>query len=174
MAEVRIELWASELPHWRDLFINSKYFAFCLSRYKEASIPPALWLEQSLLAFRESLLDLCQPNRAPTHQPLERTSPQATNMPASDSNSNMNQSSLAQAAATKQILDNFNKLMTSCVVLRIENFTLYRVTTSGKKEMPKEFISGELSGEFRLFCSHCKCVSISIDRELHENYEIFQ
>lgn len=91
--------------------------------------------------FRESLLDLYQPNRASAHAPLER-SPQNT-MPMSDSNSNMNQSSLAQAASTKQILDNLNKLMTSCVVLRIENFTLYRVTTSGKKNMPKEFISGK-------------------------------
>lgn len=104
-------------------------------------MPPALWLEQSLNVFRESLLDLYQPNRASAHAPLER-SPQNT-MPSSDSNSNMNQSSLAQAASTKQILDNLNKLMTSCVVLRIENFTLYRVTTSGKKHMPKEFISGK-------------------------------
>lgn len=122
-----------------------------LARYKEASIPPALWLEQSLLAFRESLLDLCQPNRAPTHQPLERTTPHTNTIPTSDSNSNVSQSSLAQAASTKQILDNFNKLMTSCVVLRIENFTLYRVTTSGKKEMPKEFISGESEWRSKLY-----------------------
>lgn len=41
--------------------------------------------------------------------------------------------------------------MTSCVVLRIENFTLYRVTTSGKKEMPKEFISGESEWRSKLY-----------------------
>lgn len=138
-------------------------------RYKEASIPPALWLEQSLLAFRENLLDHCQPNRAPTHQPLERTSPQTgatTNIPASDSNSNVSQSSIAQATANKQILDNFNKLMTSCVVLRIENFTLYRVTTSGKKEMPKEFISGELCREPRRFSAK-RLVIIIIDESAY-------
>lgn len=113
----------------------------CPIRYKEAAVPPALWLNSSLNAFRESLLDLCQPNRAPPHHPpLERSSPQHTT--SNDSFANLNKPSAAQAASTKQILDNFNKLMTACVVLRIENFMLYRVTTSGKKSMPKEFISG--------------------------------
>lgn len=111
-------------------------------RYKEAAVPPALWLEQSLNTFRESLLDLCQPNRVSAHAPLERSSPQHTTLP-SESQSSANRNA-AQAASTKQILDNFNKLMTSCVVLRIENFMLYRVTTSGKKQMPKEFISGTM------------------------------
>lgn len=109
-------------------------------KYKEASVPPALWLEQSLNSFRESLLDLCQPNRTATHSPLERTP--ATQ--PSDSHSNVGfLPSAAEAASTKQILDNLHKLMTSCVVLRIENFTLYRVSTAGKKQMPKEFISGK-------------------------------
>lgn len=122
----------------------------CLcSRYKEAAVPPALWLEQSLNAFRESLLDLCQPNRPPSHAPLERSSPQH---PTQNGNfTNSNKPSAAQAASTKQILDNFNKLMTACVVLRIENFMLYRVTTSGKKSMPKEFISGTQSAFHSIF-----------------------
>lgn len=98
-------------------------------------------------AFRESLLDLCQPNRASAHPPLERstaTQQNNTGSPLHDTTSNTNRSSAAaQAASTKQILDNFNKLMSACVILRIENFMLYRVTTSGKKQMPKEFISGK-------------------------------
>lgn len=109
-------------------------------KYKEASVPPALWLDQSLNAFRESLLDLCQPNRSSNHSPLERTPVTQT----SDGNSNVGiVPTAAQAASTKQILDNLHKLMTSCVILRIENFTLYRVSTAGKKQMPKEFISGK-------------------------------
>ncbi|XP_055295755.1 bridge-like lipid transfer protein family member 3B isoform X2 [Sitodiplosis mosellana] len=122
-------------------FHLAKYNRAHWPKYKEAAVPPALWLEQSLNAFRESLLNLCQPNRPPTHAPLERTSPQ--NTASNESFTNMNKPSAAQAASTKQILDNFNKLMTACVVLRIENFMLYRVTTSGKKSMPKEFISGD-------------------------------
>lgn len=115
-----------------------------IERYKEAAVPPALWLEQSLNAFRESLLDLCQPNRVSAHPPLERSSPQNPSSPIHDHFSSPSRSSAAQAASTKQILDNFHKLMSACVVLRIENFMLYRVTTSGKKSMPKEFISGKI------------------------------
>lgn len=122
-------------------FLKIQFFSneiYPIYRYKEAAVPPALWLEQSLNSFREQLLNLCQPNRTPSHPPLERSSPQHT----TSSDSFTNKPSAAQAASTKQILDNLNKLMTACVVLRIENFMLYRVTTSGKKSMPKEFISG--------------------------------
>lgn len=41
-------------------------------KYREANVPPALWLEQSLNAFKEQLLSLSQPNRPSTHAPLER------------------------------------------------------------------------------------------------------
>lgn len=92
-------------------------------------------------AFRESVLNLCQPNRIPPHAPLERSPQQSPQQ--SDNISFSNGTSAAQAASKKQILDNLNKLMTSCVVLRVEDFTLFRVTTSGKKQMPKEFISGK-------------------------------
>uniref|UniRef100_A0A1A9WW98 Chorein N-terminal domain-containing protein n=1 Tax=Glossina brevipalpis TaxID=37001 RepID=A0A1A9WW98_9MUSC len=43
----------------------------------------------------------------------------------------------------KSILDNLAKLMSSCVILRVEDFQLFRVTTAGRKQMPKEFISGD-------------------------------
>lgn len=42
-------------------------------------------------------------------------------------------------------MESLNRLMTACVVVRIEDFTLYRVTTSGRKQMPKEFVSCEYS-----------------------------
>uniref|UniRef100_A0A0K8VNH0 UHRF1-binding protein 1-like n=1 Tax=Bactrocera latifrons TaxID=174628 RepID=A0A0K8VNH0_BACLA len=50
---------------------------------------------------------------------------------------------ITQAQQQKTTLDNLAKLMSACVVLRIEDFTLYRVTTSGRKQMPKEFVSGD-------------------------------
>lgn len=37
-----------------------------------------------------------------------------------------------------------SKLMTTCAIMRIEDFTLYRVTTSGKRQFLKEFICGKL------------------------------
>lgn len=120
-------------------------------RYKEATVPPALWLEQSLNTFREALLNLTNPSRPPSHAPLERTpnfnygsetptSQQGTSTPTP--NSQTPQHSLA-SPMRRHVLDNFAKLMTSCTIMRIEDFTLYRVTTSGRKQMPKEFISGE-------------------------------
>lgn len=110
-----------------------------LHRYREAAVPPALWLEQSLNSFKESLLNLSQPNRPPTHAPLERSpiSPQKPNVSSSKSDH------IDDSPTKRRVLDNLSKLMTACVIMRIEDFTLYRVTTAGKKQMPKEFISGE-------------------------------
>jgi hypothetical protein len=49
----------------------------------------------------------------------------------------------APSPMKRHIIDNLAKLMTACVILRIEDFTIYRITTSGKKQMPKEFVSGD-------------------------------
>lgn len=114
------------------------------AKYKEASVPPALWLEQSLNAFKESLLTLGNPNRPPNHAPLERTGngQQPTSTPSTPTSQSSQTGATSASPLKKQVLENFSKLMTSCVILRIEDFTLFRVTTSGKKQMPKEFVSG--------------------------------
>ncbi|XP_055541328.1 bridge-like lipid transfer protein family member 3A isoform X2 [Wyeomyia smithii] len=125
-------------------------------KYKEASVPPALWLEQSLNAFREAILNLSQPNRPPTHPSLERTTnlgQQQSHIPrnsatggAQTTTNSPNISGSQSAGASpmrKHVLDNIAKLMCVCVIIKIEEFTLYRVTTSGNKQMPKEFIAGD-------------------------------
>lgn len=119
-------------------------------KYKEASVPPAMWLEQSLNNFKESLLTLSNPNRPATHAPLERTPNPIPVNPINGFQSGSSTPTLVSASQMsspmkKHVLDNLAKLMTSCVILRVEDFTLYRVTTSGKKSMPKEFISGKRS-----------------------------
>ncbi|XP_020805988.1 UHRF1-binding protein 1 isoform X3 [Drosophila serrata] len=146
------------------------------AKYKEASVAPALWLKESLNAFREAVLNLSQPNRPAMHAPLERSTPASPVMlnpsmlssqhgagsfsngsstPTAaglaggsgasgiGSGSGSANSQLSQAAQQRSTLENLAKLMSSCVILRIEDFTLYRVTTSGKKAMPKEFVSGD-------------------------------
>ncbi|XP_055916203.1 bridge-like lipid transfer protein family member 3B isoform X5 [Eupeodes corollae] len=129
------------------------------AKYKEASVLPALWLKESLNSFREAILSLSQPNRPSTHAPLERSAPTSPVMlnPANSSsgitttssgqstpiNSSSAPTSLSQSIQQKSTLDNLAKLMSACVILRIEDFTLYRVTTSGKKQMPKEFVSAQ-------------------------------
>ncbi|KAG5675899.1 hypothetical protein PVAND_005758 [Polypedilum vanderplanki] len=112
-------------------------------KYKEASVPPHFWLEQSLNNFKESLLTLSNPNRAPTHAPLERTPNPINGHQSGSSTPTLISSGQMSSPMKKHVLDNLAKLMTSCVILRIEDFTLYRVTTSGKKSMPKEFISSD-------------------------------
>ncbi|XP_061388680.1 bridge-like lipid transfer protein family member 3B [Musca vetustissima] len=150
------------------------------AKYKEASSSPALWLKESLNAFREAVLNLSQPNRPSSHAPLERSTPNSpialnvSNLANMYPNKQPTTTSTGSSTPTqiysntgsagggggagsagsgsagsshnyqqKSILDNLAKLMSSCVILRIEDFQLYRVTTSGKKQMPKEFISGD-------------------------------
>lgn len=135
-------------------------------KYKQASIPPALWLEQSLNTFRESILNMCQPNRIPTHPSLERTTnlgqqaqgatgqqtqrnPPSGGGTQTGTNTGVNTPNTpgSQSASTspmkKHVLDNLAKLMCACVIMKVEEFSLYRVTTSGNKQMPKEFITGD-------------------------------
>ncbi|XP_046804124.1 UHRF1-binding protein 1-like [Lucilia cuprina] len=144
------------------------------AKYKEASVSPALWLKESLNAFREAVLNLSQPNRPSSHAPLERSTPNSpvtlnpsalatqyatsktTNTSSTGSSTPTQMASNVGSGASsggshhshhtqqqKTILDNLSKLMSSCVILRIEDFQLYRVTTSGKKQMPKEFVSAQ-------------------------------
>ncbi|XP_055588824.1 bridge-like lipid transfer protein family member 3B isoform X2 [Uranotaenia lowii] len=123
-------------------------------KYKEASVPPALWLEQSLNAFRESILNLCEPNRPSPHPSLERTtnfsqqtSPSQPRNPGASGSSVPNtpgsQPEPGISSVNKLVLDNLTKLMCVCVIMKVEEFSLYRVTTSGNKQMPKEFITGD-------------------------------
>uniref|UniRef100_A0A182K919 Chorein_N domain-containing protein n=1 Tax=Anopheles christyi TaxID=43041 RepID=A0A182K919_9DIPT len=137
-------------------------------KYRETSIPPALWLEQSLNTFREAILNLSQPNRPPQHASLERTTNYGQQQPtppspalgqrgAGDTNGPPHQPAAQSVPGTpssgsshstispmkKHVLDNLAKLMCACVVMKIEDFTLYRVTTSGNKQMPKEFVSAD-------------------------------
>ncbi|KAM7354386.1 bridge-like lipid transfer protein family member 3B isoform 3-T3 [Cochliomyia hominivorax] len=143
------------------------------AKYKEASVSPALWLKESLNAFREAVLNLSQPNRPSSHAPLERSTPNSpitlnpSALATQFNTKSVNASSTGSSTPTQMasnigsgassagshhshhtqqqrtVLDNLSKLMSSCVILRIEDFQLYRVTTSGRKQMPKEFVSGD-------------------------------
>lgn len=54
-----------------------------------------------------------------------------------------------------------NKLMTTSVVMRVDDFTVYRVTTSGKKQVLKEFLCGRS-------ISYCICYNFS-----PEDYNVY-
>jgi hypothetical protein len=95
-----------------------------------------------LNAFRETILNISQPNRS-AHAPLERTPNTQQQSPSAPSTPSSVPSQVAMSPTRRNILDNLAKLMCSCVIWRIEEFTIFQVTTSGKKQMPKEFIAGE-------------------------------
>lgn len=149
------------------------FLQFChlIYRYKETSSLPALWLKESLNAFRESLLNLSRPSRQATHASLERVTVKTpvllnastlkdmhadvvnckentnSNLYGSGRNGNEKLVSTPNGYCDKNVqqqtvFDNLSKLMSSCVILRLADFQLYRITTSGRKQMPKEFISG--------------------------------
>lgn len=102
-------------------------------------------MEQSLNTFKEALLNLSNPNRPPSHAPLGRT-PNNVTSPTNLTGSPVGGATTPPVLSSplkNKVLENFSKLMTSCVIVKIEDFTMYRVTTSGKKQMPKEFISGK-------------------------------
>lgn len=40
------------------------------------------------------------------------------------------------------VLEQLAKLMTTCIIIRIDDFTLYKVTTTSRNPIPKEFIAG--------------------------------
>lgn len=108
-------------------------------RYRESSIPHVLWQEQALTSFRSKFLDLIEKNRA-QHTPLSRANKNVES-PTTESRraSTVPSPTDVKSFAIKQL----NKLMTSCMIIRIEDFTVYKVTTSGKKQSLKEFITGE-------------------------------
>lgn len=103
-----------------------------------------MWLEQSLNQFKEALLNYYQPSRASGHAPLERMGAASPIINSGASTpSNLNAPNIALSPTKKNVLESLGKLMSACVVLRLEDFTLHRVTTAEKKQMPKEFLSGE-------------------------------
>ena len=52
------------------------------------------------------------------------------------------------------ILEQLAKLMTTCIIIRIDDFTLYKVTTTSRNPVPKEFVTGMCkfrNDQFNLF-----------------------
>ncbi|KAK7794549.1 hypothetical protein R5R35_009669 [Gryllus longicercus] len=119
--------------------------------YRETASPHSQWLKQALTSFRTSLLDLIEPVRS-QHAPLGRsnvasppssagekqTTPQAEHM--------QKRPTLPQPTGNplkNYLLSQLAKLMTSCVILRVQDFSLYQITTNKRKQMPKEFVTGD-------------------------------
>lgn len=130
------------------------------AKYREGATPHGQWLQQSLNAFRTQFMDLIDSTRT-QHSPLTRSQANVTGNTSKsgsdDLEKNVNPQSQGsgiqdQKKASNQpsgnpvknyVLEQLAKLMTTCVIIRIDDFTLYKVTTSSRKPVPKEFIAGD-------------------------------
>ncbi|XP_038218728.1 UHRF1-binding protein 1-like [Zerene cesonia] len=124
--------------------------------YREAATPHSQWLSQALSSFCGSLLDLLDPRpitpstkTASNPERNEETMPNGVSHKPSAPSSNTSNAppshATSQASPTRtRILQQLGKLMTTCLVLRIDDFTVYKVSTGSKtRESPRPLVSAE-------------------------------
>ncbi|RZB39563.1 UHRF1-binding protein 1-like [Asbolus verrucosus] len=120
-------------------------------KYNDVAVPHTMWQEQALMSFKTKFFDLIERNKV-QHTPLTRASKFHYSKCGISPNSTPHESpvfdqkkpiSPNQKEVKRRIESQLNKMMTTCVIMRIEDFTLYKVTTSGKKQALKEFIAGD-------------------------------
>jgi len=118
-------------------------------RYTPGSVHP-VWLENSLRTFQSNLIEAanatlslnCATSASKPHTPLYRAGvPQTSSLPStSDSRKSPNDS---ESEVKNALLSQLQKLMTTNLVVRLNNFSMWKVSTSNAKSAPKEFISGD-------------------------------
>ena len=102
-------------------------------RYEEG--PLSRWVQQAVDQFAKQLLHM----DSPAHSKLTRTGgqdggPQHSPRPSPGPGSSQLQDS---------ILIHLRQLMSSCLILRLGDLLIYRVSTSKLRQSPKEFIVGK-------------------------------
>ncbi|XP_076289523.1 bridge-like lipid transfer protein family member 3B isoform X2 [Lasioglossum baleicum] len=129
------------------------------ANYRENATRHSQWLQQSLSSFRSQFMDLIDSGRT-QHSPLTRSQGNVTVSSTKGSGENLeknNQTQNANAFSNEQkksqhpsgnpvknyILEQLAKLMTTCIIIRIDDFTLYKVTTTSRNPIPKEFITAQ-------------------------------
>ncbi|XP_076228302.1 bridge-like lipid transfer protein family member 3B isoform X4 [Nomia melanderi] len=129
------------------------------AKYRENATPHSQWLQQSLSSFRSQFMDLIDSGRT-QHSPLTRSQGNVMVGNAKGSGENLEKNNQTQNAnvfsheqkksqhpsgnpVKNYILEQLAKLMTTCIIIRIDDFTLYKVTTTSRNPVPKEFVTGE-------------------------------
>ncbi|XP_012350115.1 UHRF1-binding protein 1 isoform X2 [Apis florea] len=143
------------------------------AKYKENATPHSQWLQQSLSSFRSQFMDLIDSGRT-QHSPLIRSQGNITvnntkgtgeNLEKNNQSQNVNTTTHEQKKSQhpsgnpvkNYILEQLAKLMTTCIIIRIDDFTLYKVTTTSRNPIPKEFVTAQtrkkhISGDRDKFC----------------------
>ncbi|XP_076255690.1 bridge-like lipid transfer protein family member 3B isoform X1 [Rhynchophorus ferrugineus] len=112
--------------------------------YNTTSVPHTMWQEQALASFKSKFMDLIDKHKV-QHTPLTRASKNQTEPSSPNALSPDNKKTLSpsQKEIKRRLELQLNKLMTTCVVMRVDDFSIYKVTTSGKKQSLKEFLCGD-------------------------------
>ncbi|XP_031847065.1 bridge-like lipid transfer protein family member 3B isoform X1 [Nomia melanderi] len=143
------------------------------AKYRENATPHSQWLQQSLSSFRSQFMDLIDSGRT-QHSPLTRSQGNVMVGNAKGSGENLEKNNQTQNAnvfsheqkksqhpsgnpVKNYILEQLAKLMTTCIIIRIDDFTLYKVTTTSRNPVPKEFVTAQsrkkhATGERDRFC----------------------
>ncbi|XP_043506052.1 UHRF1-binding protein 1-like isoform X8 [Polistes fuscatus] len=163
-------------------------------KYRENATPHSQWLQQSLSSFRSQFMDLIDSGRT-QHSPLTRSQGNVTGSATKGSGESLEKSSQSQSAnvgsqeqkkfqgssgnpVKNYVLEQLAKLMTTCIIIRIDDFTLFKVTTASRKPVPKEFITAQtrkkrLSGTDNIRSAPSNFTSNSVNeliRQLHREF----
>ncbi|KAF7989984.1 hypothetical protein HCN44_008658 [Aphidius gifuensis] len=121
------------------------------AKYKENSTPHAEWLRQSYNLFRNQFMDhidefkITSSSKQNTyhqsnHEQSQWCEKRKSSYPLlADGGKNNSSSNDFKNLAIEQL----STLMTTCIIIRIHDFTIYKVTTSTRKPKTKEFIAGD-------------------------------
>ncbi|XP_013141075.1 PREDICTED: UHRF1-binding protein 1-like [Papilio polytes] len=121
--------------------------------YREAATPHSQWLSQALSTFCTTLLDTLDPRPlTPSNKQSEEKAEAAVSngvnhkaTAASPTANTPSNNATSQASPTRtRILQQLSKLMTTCLVLRIDDFTVNKVSTGSKSREPaRPLVSAE-------------------------------
>ncbi|XP_043268359.1 UHRF1-binding protein 1 isoform X2 [Venturia canescens] len=128
------------------------------AKYKENATPHSQWLQQSMNSFRGQFMDFIDMGRN-QHSPLRNqknfTGNQRSMSEDSERHSHQQMSGQNQSEAKKPsqhssgnpvknyVLEQLAKLMTTCMIIKIDDFTIFKVTSSTRKPTTKEFIAAQ-------------------------------
>ncbi|KAK0095154.1 hypothetical protein PV326_009095 [Microctonus aethiopoides] len=128
------------------------------AKYRENSTPHVQWLQQSLNSFRGQFMEFIDLIHSQLSMKKYSNEAGTETLQKSDDEMRKNeqQSPLLESDEKKPgynigsgtsmrnfILEQLSTLMTTCIVIRIHDFTIYKVTTLSKKPTTKEFIAGD-------------------------------
>ncbi|XP_074033152.1 bridge-like lipid transfer protein family member 3B [Leptinotarsa decemlineata] len=108
-------------------------------KYNVSSVPHPSWQDQSFNYFRNKLMDIIDENNSqhsPLKRPLKEYGIRATE------NTKQNESGRQKENKMKMMMQ-LSKIMTTCAIVRMNDFIVYKVTTSNNKQGLKELLFGE-------------------------------